>query len=47
MDEPLASLDFQRREDILPFIEKIRDEFGVTIIYVSHAIEEVISSQIK
>ena len=42
MDEPLASLDFQRREDILPFIEKIRDEFGVTIIYVSHAIEEVI-----
>ena len=39
MDEPLASLDFQRREDIA-FIEKIRDEFGVTIIYVSHAIEK-------
>ncbi len=42
MDEPLASLDVQRRHDILPFIEKIRDEFGVTILYVSHAIEEVI-----
>ena len=42
MDEPLASLDVQRREDILPFIEKIRDEFGVTVLYVSHAIEEVI-----
>jgi len=42
MDEPLASLDVQRRQDILPFIERIRDELGVTILYVSHAIEEVI-----
>ncbi len=42
MDEPLSSLDVQRRQDILPFIEKVRDEFGVTVLYVSHAIEEVI-----
>jgi molybdate transport system ATP-binding protein len=42
MDEPLASLDANRRGEILPFIERLRDELGVTIIYVSHAIDEVI-----
>ncbi len=42
MDEPLASLDSNRRGEILPFIERLRDELGVTIIYVSHAIDEVI-----
>ena len=42
MDEPLASLDSSRRGGILPFIERLRDELGVTIIYVSHAIDEVI-----
>jgi molybdate transport system ATP-binding protein len=42
MDEPLASLDSRRRGDILPFIERLRSEMGVTIVYVSHAIDEVI-----
>ncbi|NQV56639.1 MAG: molybdenum ABC transporter ATP-binding protein [Rhodospirillales bacterium] len=42
MDEPLASIDAQRRGEILPFIERLRDELNMTIIYVSHAIEEVI-----
>ena len=41
MDEPLASLDAARRLEILPLIEKLRDEFGIPIIYVSHAVEEV------
>jgi molybdate transport system ATP-binding protein len=41
MDEPLASLDSARRLEILPLIEKLRDEFGIPIIYVSHAVEEV------
>lgn len=41
MDEPLASLDGARKREILPFIERMRDEFGIPIIYVSHAIEEV------
>ena len=41
MDEPLAALDVPRRQEILSFIEKIRDEFGITVLYVSHAIEEV------
>ena len=42
MDEPLASLDTQLRGEILTFIENLRDELGLTIIYVSHSIEEVI-----
>ncbi len=42
MDEPLASIDVQLRSEILPFIEDLRDTFGLTVIYVSHAIEEVI-----
>ncbi len=42
MDEPLASIDVQLRSEILPFIEELRDTFGLTVIYVSHAIEEVI-----
>ncbi|MBS1167000.1 MAG: cysA 3 [Proteobacteria bacterium] len=41
MDEPLASLDAARRLEILPLIETLRDEFGIPIIYVSHAVEEV------
>ena len=42
MDEPLASLDSARKSEILPFIEMIRDRFGVPIIYVSHALDEII-----
>jgi molybdate transport system ATP-binding protein len=41
MDEPLASLDRQRRLEILPLIERLRDEFAIPIVYVSHAVEEV------
>ncbi|HWB52453.1 MAG TPA: molybdenum ABC transporter ATP-binding protein [Stellaceae bacterium] len=41
MDEPLASLDEARRNEILPYIERLRDEMGVPIIYVSHSIPEV------
>ena len=42
MDEPLAALDQPRREEVLPFIERLRDEFAVPIIYVSHAMEEIL-----
>lgn len=42
MDEPLASLDAARKAEILPFIERLRDELSLPIVYVSHAIEEVI-----
>jgi molybdate transport system ATP-binding protein len=41
MDEPLASLDETRRAEILPFIERLRDEAGVPILYVSHSVAEV------
>ena len=42
MDEPLASIDAQLRGEILTFIETLRDELRLTIIYVSHSIDEVI-----
>jgi molybdate transport system ATP-binding protein len=41
MDEPLASLDEQRKTEILPYIERLRDESEVPIVYVSHSIPEV------
>lgn len=41
MDEPLASLDSARKLEILPFIEKLRDEFTIPIIYVSHSADEI------
>ena len=41
MDEPLAALDEGRKLEILPFVEGLRDEFGIPILYVSHAVEEV------
>ncbi len=41
MDEPLASLDEARKSEILPYIERLRDEAGVPIVYVSHQVAEV------
>jgi molybdate transport system ATP-binding protein len=41
MDEPLAALDQARKADILPYVERLRDEMGLPIVYVSHAVEEV------
>lgn len=42
MDEPLASLDAPRKREILPYLERLRDELRVPIVYVSHSIEEVV-----
>jgi len=42
MDEPLASLDLAHRAEILPFIERLRDRLRVPIVYVSHAMEEIV-----
>ena len=42
MDEPLASLDEIRKAEILPYIERLRDELRIPILYVSHAIDEVL-----
>jgi len=42
MDEPLASLDAPRKAEIMPFIERLRDELKLPIFYVSHEMEEII-----
>ena len=42
MDEPLASLDAARKAEILPYVERLRDEFAIPILYVSHSIDEVL-----
>ena len=41
MDEPLASLDAPRKAEILAYVELLRDELQLPIVYVSHALEEV------
>jgi molybdate transport system ATP-binding protein len=41
MDEPLASIDEGRKGEILPYIERLRDELRLPIVYVSHATDEV------
>jgi molybdate transport system ATP-binding protein len=41
-DEPLAALDLPRKLEIMCLIEQVRDEFKLPIVYVSHAIEEVV-----
>lgn len=42
MDEPLASLDQPRKDEVLPFIERLRDELAIPIVYVSHSMQEIV-----
>ena len=42
MDEPLASLDAGRKAEIIPFIGTIQQRFRIPIVYVSHAVDEVL-----
>lgn len=41
MDEPLAALDEARKAEILPYLERLRDEVRLPILYVSHSVAEV------
>jgi molybdate transport system ATP-binding protein len=41
LDEPLAALDAARKLEILPYLERLRDELAIPIVYVSHAMDEV------
>jgi molybdate transport system ATP-binding protein len=41
VDEPLAALDQARKLEILPLIERVRDELSTPIVYVSHSIDEI------
>ena len=42
LDEPLSALDQARKREILPYLERLRDELGIPMLYVSHVHEEVI-----
>src|SRR5580658_3450616 len=42
LDEPLASLDLARREEVLPYLEALRERLSIPIVYVSHQFEEVL-----
>ncbi|WP_372723809.1 molybdenum ABC transporter ATP-binding protein [Immundisolibacter sp.] len=41
LDEPLAALDLKRKAQLLPYIQQLPERFGIPLIYVSHAVEEV------
>ncbi len=41
MDEPLAALDFKRRQEILPYLERLHDELAIPIVYVTHSPDEM------
>ncbi|WP_248796312.1 molybdenum ABC transporter ATP-binding protein [Pseudomonas sp. MWU13-2105] len=41
MDEPLAALDSQRKNEILPYLERLHDELEIPLLYVSHSQDEV------
>lgn len=43
MDEPLASLDAQRKAEVLPFIIRLSREYKIPILYVSHLIDEILN----
>jgi molybdate transport system ATP-binding protein len=43
LDEPLASLDIGLRERILPYLARVRDEFEIPMIYVTHNLTEVLT----
>ncbi|HVC02384.1 MAG TPA: molybdenum ABC transporter ATP-binding protein [Steroidobacteraceae bacterium] len=42
LDEPLTSLDGARREEVLPYLERLRDQLAVPMVYVSHQFDEVL-----
>ena len=42
MDEPLSSLDLQKRHEVLPFLERLHDQLSIPMLYVSHEPEEII-----
>lgn len=41
LDEPLAALDHARRQEVLPWLEKLRDDLNIPMLYVTHAVDEV------
>ena len=42
MDEPLSALDTQSKQEILPYLERLHRELDIPVLYVSHAMDEVV-----
>ena len=42
LDEPLAALDAARREEVLPYLKRLRDNLSIPMVYVSHQFDEVL-----
>ncbi|MBM3732916.1 MAG: molybdenum ABC transporter ATP-binding protein [Acidimicrobiia bacterium] len=42
LDEPLASLDAARKAEVLPYLERLHDQWDLPVLYVSHALDEVV-----
>ncbi|MGE3977427.1 MAG: molybdenum ABC transporter ATP-binding protein [Nitrospira sp.] len=42
LDEPLASLDIQRKQELVPFIKQLHKALHIPVVYVSHAINEIL-----
>jgi molybdate transport system ATP-binding protein len=42
LDEPLAALDGARREEVLPYLETLRDQLAIPMVYVTHDFDEVL-----
>lgn len=42
LDEPLAALDPARRQEVLPWLERLRDELHIPMLYVTHSVDEVV-----
>ncbi len=41
LDEPLSSLDDKRKDEVMPFLERLRDQARMPIVYVSHDLAEI------
>ncbi|MBM3950629.1 MAG: molybdenum ABC transporter ATP-binding protein [Rhodospirillales bacterium] len=41
LDEPLAALDAARKSEVLPYLERLHDQWDIPVLYVSHALDEV------
>jgi molybdate transport system ATP-binding protein len=42
MDEPLAGLDARRKAEVLPYLDRLHETLAIPIVYVSHALDEVV-----
>lgn len=42
LDEPLASLDLDRKREVLPYLERLHEELEIPVVFVSHALDEVL-----